>query len=186
MRKDNVRHASERFKVYAASNNSFYLYVVSVLTFSVRARGVPVYQLFLRKGKEYGVTFNEMVEMKDGVSMVPTCFPTQHDLERCARALKFYPPVCGHSFSADGGGRFHERVKRFFKGAWMEDGGALVLKGGAARQPETRAFVSMDDGFLDDIRYGILGLCNRAEYVAVRPEYFSDKIYGICIEVAGL
>lgn len=77
-----------------------YIHCVSIMVNDVvtRASGdeskMPVYQLYMKHGKEYGVEF-EHIDQAD-VSIVPCMIPTRQDLELCRMGIELEPPIQGY------------------------------------------------------------------------------------------
>jgi hypothetical protein len=184
-----VTHAGDRIKGYTETTDGFYLHVVSLLTFSVHGDGgARAFQLYLRDGATYGVTFADMCASRTGVSLVPTCMAAPWEVRGCRDAMRHLPPIGPHSYSERSRERFTERVYAFLKpvGATgpVSSNGRIALSGDdAAFTPDATVFASYEDAFKPDMIDGIKSLLTRATAVTAAPEYMSDTIYGIAYQV---
>lgn len=186
---EDMDHAGDRIKAYTVQHDGFYLYVVSLLSYSVRCdEGRRAFQLFLRDGGVYGATFKDMCALREGLRLTPTVRATPDEVDACLAALNHYPPICAHIFRQDSIEAFKARVLALMfrlddEARVLPDGGILV-KGDGDLEPDTRVFASHEDAFTDDMLNAIVGVALAAEQLVVVPEYFSDTIYGLAFEIS--
>jgi hypothetical protein len=189
-----VKHASDRIKGYTETTDGFYLHVVSLLTFSVHGDdGARAFQVYLRDDRDaalpkYGVTFEDMCACSEGVSLVPTCMAQPWEVIACRDAIRYYPPICPHSYSVQSRDAFHKRVYGFLKSAGaigpiLANGRIMLTEGDSEFKTDATVFASYEDAFKPEMIDGIKNLKKRAAYVAAVPEYMSDTMYGISYQV---